>query len=344
MEKEKEKIENPGRIQVLPFHKTQEDAVQAYQAFYSNRPLLPRIFLKESHIQEMQGGYVPYFLISGTADVNATYEAQDTTPAAGPGKIRKIVSDYRVVRKATVDYFHLPVNASGQIPESFMKNLEPFRLKELIPAEDSSEKDQIQDFLSSSIQKDPEVEQKRVSEIMSGILKDSVHHSYVKEERINADYQNEKEQCVLFPVYLLTTKCGNRYFHFGMNGQTGKVYGDLPVSYPHLTALFMGLFVGGAAAVWGILRLLFFLARMPVSAFVNNIFLLTGLFAGLIAANHVISDRYEKMRKPAAPPEKKFESCEIRNREFSDILIRKQYTDRKNIVIREETGSQTGQD
>ena len=124
MEKEKEKIENPGGIQVLPFHKTQEDAVQAYQAFYSNRPLLPRIFLKESHIQEMQGGYVPYFLISGTADVDAVYEAQDTSPAAGPGKIHKIVSDYRAVRKATVDYYHLPVNASGQIPESFMKNLE----------------------------------------------------------------------------------------------------------------------------------------------------------------------------------------------------------------------------
>ena len=344
MEKGKDKMENPGEMKVLPFHKTQEDAVQAYQEFYRGRPLLPGIFLKESHIQEMQGGYVPYFLISGTADVDAVYEAQDTSPAEGPGKIRKIVSEYWAVRKATVDYYHLPVNASGQIPESFMKNMEPFRLKELIPAEDSPEKEHIQDFLTIDIQKNPEAEQKRVSEIMSGILKDSVHHSYVKEERISADYQNEKEQCVLFPVYLLTTKYGNRYFHFGMNGQTGKVYGDLPISYPHLTALFMGLFVGGAAAVWGILRLLFFFAQMPVSAFVNNTFLLIGLFVGLIAANHVVSDRYEKMKKPTPPPERKYESCEIRNREFSDILIRKQYTDRKNVVIREETGTQTNQD
>lgn len=327
-------------VKVIPFHKTRDEAIEACRSYYRNRPLLPRKFLKEDHLQEIQGGYVPYFLLSGTADLAVTYEAQDSAPQEGPGKIVKEITDWQADRRASIAYYHLPVNTSGQIPESFMRRLEPYRLKERIAAEDAPDREEIQELLQTDIQRDADLEKKRIRETLSGILQKTVEHSYVKEQSADISCQNTEEECVLFPIYLLTTKLGKRYYHFGMNGQTGEVYGDIPVSYPRLLALFMALFAGCAFAVWGVMRLLFFLARMPVSTFTGNIFLMIGLFIGLLAANHVVSDRYAKMKPPKAKRNGEGQanlSYQILSTDYSDKKIRTQYVDKRNTVIREES-------
>jgi hypothetical protein len=54
----------------------------------------------------------------------------------------------------------------------------------------------------------------------------------------------------MYPVWLLNTTYKGEMFTFAMNGQTGKIVGNLPVSKAKLAALFGGLFAGIAAAVY----------------------------------------------------------------------------------------------
>ena len=46
----------------------------------------------------------------------------------------------------------------------------------------------------------------------------------------------------LLPVWLLTTKWRGKDYLFAMNGQTGKLIGDLPISRGRYFAVFFGIF------------------------------------------------------------------------------------------------------
>ena len=58
-----------------------------------------------------------------------------------------------------------------------------------------------------------------------------------------------KVQYALLPVYMLSTKWDGKDFLFAMNGQTGKLIGDLPVSKGKFWAWFGGI----AASVTAVL-------------------------------------------------------------------------------------------
>ena len=56
----------------------------------------------------------------------------------------------------------------------------------------------------------------------------------------------------LLPVWMLHTKWKGKDYLFSMNGQTGKLTGDLPVSWGRFWAYFAGI-AGGLAAVLSVL-------------------------------------------------------------------------------------------
>jgi len=60
----------------------------------------------------------------------------------------------------------------------------------------------------------------------------------------------------LLPVWLLSTKWKDQNYLFAMNGQTGRLVGDLPVSKERLFAWFGGIFAA-SAAVMSLIRFLF---------------------------------------------------------------------------------------
>ena len=60
---------------IIPFVKTREDAVAALTKHYSHRPILPRSFMKDSHIQEVKGVYVPFWLFDAKVDADMTFNA-----------------------------------------------------------------------------------------------------------------------------------------------------------------------------------------------------------------------------------------------------------------------------
>ena len=60
----------------------------------------------------------------------------------------------------------------------------------------------------------------------------------------------------LMPIWIMTyrKKSGNKEktYIYAMNGATGKIYGELPVSIPKLLLLALGILLGVAALVFGL--------------------------------------------------------------------------------------------
>ena len=80
-------------------------------------------------------------------------------------------------------------------------------------------------------------------------FRDDVHgFSNVTVEDSNIQLSNTVTNYVLYPVWLLSTKWRDKQYMFAVNGQTGKVAGNLPISVPKFL-LFWFLFflvIGGA--------------------------------------------------------------------------------------------------
>ena len=68
-------------------------------------------------------------------------------------------------------------------------------------------------------------------------------YSIVTTETENFNFENKGVKYALMPVWMLSTKYKGENFLFAMNGQTGKLIGDLPVD----KGKFWGMFAAIAA-------------------------------------------------------------------------------------------------
>ena len=89
---------------------------------------------------------------------------------------------------------------------------------------------------------------KRISERAENSIKTEMRNTvigYSMVNTINENYKfnNKGVKYALMPVWMLSTKYKGENFLFAMNGQTGKLIGDLPVD----KGKFWGLFAAIAA-------------------------------------------------------------------------------------------------
>ena len=95
----------------------------------------------------------------------------------------------------------------------------------------------------------------RVEKAVDEVFKESIQsYSSLRIESSKVDIENVRFDYTLLPIWILTYLYNGKTYIFAMNGQTGKVFGELPVCRKKLTFLFFGLtllifiilFVGGS--------------------------------------------------------------------------------------------------
>ena len=321
---------------LIPFQYSQEDAIKACSEYYRDKWLLPGILRKEEHYKEIQGGFVPYLLYSGTAGLEMKYEAQDSSPVSGDEKVTRQLREYEVTRNADAEYYRVQVNASKDVPETFMHNLEPFRYKDLTPVEEAADADLMEGLDSIRIEENEEITKQRITDALRSAVKETVKHDYVKETGSEIDLHHDKVECVLFPMWILISKVGRKYYHFAMNGQTGQIAGDLPFARWKASLSLFGptLAIGGAGTL-----ISFLLHRAGIIASSHqNILSLISLFIGFYVGNNLTGNLFEKLRRgrPKPASENRYDRRKVTLTFQEDKLLRRQMVNAKNVIIRED--------
>ena len=70
---------------------------------------------------------------------------------------------------------------------------------------------------------------------------------------VETEFSNINSDLILLPIYLLTYRYRDKIYRFLINGQTGKMAGDKPLS-PWRIALAVGLVVVLLVIVWLLAR------------------------------------------------------------------------------------------
>lgn len=242
---------------ILPFRLSKGDAVQALRAHYKGKPFLPRSFTSANHIEQIQGVYVPFWLFDGGAEGAASYRASNTNVfETGDYEITE-TRHYHVVRAGSLAFEKIPVDASSKMPDDHMDSIEPFDYAQLRPFSTAYLPGYLADKYDVTIDDSRDRADTRCRETLAQALRDTVTgYGACVTEREDIALRRGKVHYALLPVWMLSTKWRGQDFLFAMNGQTGKLVGDLPTDRGRFWGMFAAIAAPLTVALTAILQFL----------------------------------------------------------------------------------------
>ena len=242
---------------ILPFRLSKDDAVQALRAHYKGKPFLPRSFTSANHIEQIQGVYVPFWMFDGGAEGAASYRASITNVyETGDYEITE-TRHYHVVRAGSLAFEKIPVDASSKMPDDHMDSIEPFDYTQLRPFSTAYLPGYLADKYDVTIDDSRDRADTRCRETLAQALRDTVTgYGACVTEREDIALRRGKVHYALLPVWMLSTKWRGQDFLFAMNGQTGKLVGDLPTDRGRFWGMFAAIAAPLTVALTAILQFL----------------------------------------------------------------------------------------
>ncbi len=233
---------------IIPFCTTRQLAESSFKEYIKGKFLLPRGFKSEAQINNISAMYVPYWLKSAitTAHLNAEGRIVRTWRVGDTRYTNTKI--FNVNRAAELAFVRVPCDGSKRIDDSLMESIEPFNYSGLKPFSMS--------YLSGCAAEKYDVTQEeaaarinqRIREGAEETLRKSVE-GYSSVNVINFALNFEKQRYIyaLFPVWFLNYTYRGKDYAFAMNGQTGAMFGSLPVSRIKAFLFGAGIFLATTA-------------------------------------------------------------------------------------------------
>lgn len=234
----------PDRI--VPFEIRRQEAVDAYQKIVSEAPFIPAAFLADSQIEKIQGVYVPVWLFDFAADLDCDAIFQDTdrdqVHTEEWGIVRNVVSGSASVHSVgTGRYDWVAEDGLRLLDDRIMECVGPYDFRNSaffnsayligfqaqrwdVPEEEMEER--ARKRVTARVKEDAadriqlEGPAARITENHHPRLS-AIHFRTCQIRKENSAY-------ALAPVWMLYTTYRGRRYLFAVNGQTGRVAGNLP--------------------------------------------------------------------------------------------------------------------
>ncbi|MDO4340124.1 MAG: hypothetical protein Q4C91_18870 [Eubacteriales bacterium] len=216
---------------VLPFKKSKKEAVEALKKHYLKKPFLPKVFKDENHLQEIKAVYVPFWLFDLDASGRFRYEGVRTRFYSDGDYEYTERSYFDILRRGSMKFRKIPVDGSEKIDDTMMEAIEPYDYQELEPFKISY----LSGYLANKYDVEPDSLTGRVHERIEQSVKSSFRETVVGYDTILPGQESVRiakkgdVKYALLPVWFLNTRWNGKSYAFVMNGQTGKLIGDLPV-------------------------------------------------------------------------------------------------------------------
>lgn len=230
---------------VLPFTIDKDQAKAMFSQWIRKMKYIPKAFYTPDQIEKLVGVYFPYWLYScqagGELEGEATKRRIWTT-----GNTRYTETQRFGIRRAGyTNINYLTRNALQKANKQLVEGVLPFNMKDLKPFHLgylsgfwAEKRDVEKADLCSEVEK--EIYDFVADSLKSGLGQyHSTNISVCRGEISNSDWRY-----ALMPVWTLTYRDTkkNKLYYFALNGQTGKICGELPVDYVRLMILFSSIF------------------------------------------------------------------------------------------------------
>ena len=223
---------------VIPFKVDKKGAIAALKNHYKGKILLPKVFKDQNHIKEVKGLYVPVWLFDTDADAHVCYKASRVRSWSDSNYDYTETSYFSVTRAGGIGFDNVPVDGSTKMDDTLMESIEPFDISEAVPFQASY----LPGFLADKYDVDAQTSIDRANERIKRSTEDAFRATVTGYETLttvesNIRLENGRAKYALYPVWILNTRWNGRKFTFAINGQTGRIAGDLPMDKAYTQGL-----------------------------------------------------------------------------------------------------------
>ncbi|MDF2596393.1 MAG: hypothetical protein K0R69_2734 [Clostridia bacterium] len=216
---------------VIPFKFERQAATELFIKWCKKKPLLSKDFTGASQLELLSGIYIPFWLFD--CDIKGGIRADGRTVRTWTSGEHRYTETkhYDVFRAGKASFGGIPADGSKKADDHLMQTLEPYDYSQL--------QDFSMSYLSGYLAEKYDMDDQdvygrietRVQEYSQRLLQNTITgYSSVSVRDCNIDIYESKATYVLLPTWMFTYNYKGKVYMFAMNGQTGKIAGNLPIS------------------------------------------------------------------------------------------------------------------
>lgn len=243
---------------VLPFAFGKEKAVEYFNSWTKNKRYVPNDLVSEKQIEKMTGLYVPFWVADAVTRSRMTARGETIRKWTSGNYDYTQTKIFDVVRDLDIEYHGVPADGSKKIEDDLMESIEPFDYNET--------KDFDMAYLSGFLADKYDVEKEalygricqRMFENNRAAIDSSCGYDRLVGKQMYENVNKLRWNYMLLPVWFMTFHYKGKIWEYAINGQTGKIAGELPIddrkmrlhfllvmAVTTLIILILGYFIGG---------------------------------------------------------------------------------------------------
>ena len=223
---------------MVPHKLSREEAAALFSRWARRRYFAPRAFRRMAHNPDMKGVYLPYFTYD--TDLDTSFSGQGgrtrvvtyTVRVNGKTQTRtRTVTDWYPVTGKRQEYFDdISFCASRGVDAAMLKKIEPFGTKVLHVYNPAYLSGFTAERYTLGLDEGFARIRPVAEERMQSAIRSSLGYDTYRFMQYNHTYRRVLFKHILLPVWLSSYRYGGRLYRFAVNGESGRVAGESPVS------------------------------------------------------------------------------------------------------------------
>lgn len=241
---------------IIPFNTTKSQVIEKFKKFNKGKLFAPKDFTDVKNLEKVTGVYIPFWVYDSNVQGDMTAIAKRIKTWRSGDYVYTKTDEYLATRKGSIEYQRVPVDGAKKFDDNTMDSIEPFNYEGLKDFNMSY----LAGFLSEKYDVSKEESKQRAYDRMKNSTSDEFKktvtgYNTVSVSNINCQITDKNVEYMLLPVWMLNIKYKDEMHFFAMNGQTGKMVGNVPIDKKKmwLTTLFTFL---GSTAVLSVITLI----------------------------------------------------------------------------------------
>ena len=216
---------------IIPFEVDRSKLISLFNAFVKKKHFVPKGFKNNPVLQEVQGIYEPFWLYDSGVNGSVTYNATKTRSWSDSKYDYVETKYYEVDVDGEMQFSNVPADGSKRLDDNMMDSLEPFDYSKMIDFEPGYLSGHMAERFDVSADANLQRTKKRMWNSAEAQLRESVTgYSSVSKKSSNLNQFGRDVSYALFPVYVFSIMYQDKKYEYAVNGQTGKIVGELPFS------------------------------------------------------------------------------------------------------------------
>ena len=236
---------------IIPFTLDKSSAIEEFHRFAKKKLFVPKDYFATAQMEMMSGVYYPFWVTD--ADTEASMDAVGK-------KVRTWrQGDYRYTETTVYDVERAGRIHFEDITTSAISTEDKAMLEGILPYPTDAYKDFSMPYLQGFVAKKRDLDRENITDEvrsrMGGYAEELFRGTARQYDSLNVRSSSQEVLAShwlysLMPVWILTykkkgrTEKSDRTFMYAMNGNTGKLYGELPISAIKLALLSAAVFLG----------------------------------------------------------------------------------------------------